>query len=114
MKIVVGAIPPSLNRFSGRKNIWEYRQLKSEWKRAISVLAKKIKHETFKKATVTITYYFPTRSRRDPDNYSGKMILDGLTCAGVIADDSFSCIELRICGEYDKRNPRTEIVIDKR
>ena len=49
--------------------------------------------------------------RRDPDNYSGKFILDGLVKAGIIADDSFSNIDLRLCGKVDKKNPRTEIEI---
>lgn len=34
-----------------------------------------------------------------------------MTHAGVIADDSFDHIELRLCGAYDKQNPRTEIEV---
>jgi len=34
-----------------------------------------------------------------------------MTAAGVIKDDSFDCIELRLRGGYDKANPRTEIDI---
>ena len=49
--------------------------------------------------------------RHDPDNYSGKFILDGLREAGIIEDDSFSNIELQLCGSYDKENPRTEIEV---
>ena len=60
-----------------------------------------------------LTYYFPTKGRRDPDNYSGKMILDGLTAAGIIADDSFGNITLELRGEYDRENPRTEIEIEE-
>ena len=111
MKLTIQAIPPSLNRFAGRKNDWEYRKQKAEWKQLVCVLAKAIKYTMFEKAIVTITYYFPTKCRHDPDNYAGKMILDGLTAAGVIADDSFSVIELRLRGEYDKDNPRTEITV---
>lgn len=31
--------------------------------------------------------------------------------AGIIKDDSFDCIELQLRGDYDKVNPRTEIVV---
>lgn len=58
-------------------------------------------------------HYFPTRHRHDPDNYNGKMLMDGLTDRGVIADDSFDHIELRLRGEYDRQNPRTEITIEE-
>ena len=39
------------------------------------------------------------------------MILDGLTAAGVITDDSFRCIELILKGECDRSNPRTEVEV---
>lgn len=64
------------------------------------------------RAVVTISYYFKSKGRRDPDNYSGKMLLDPLVKEGVIVDDSFDAIELRIKkGGVDKLNPRTEIEI---
>lgn len=64
-------------------------------------------------AIVTLRYYFPAATRRDPDNYSGKMILDGLTKAGIIQDDSFSHIRLELEGRVDRGNPRTEIEIEE-
>jgi crossover junction endodeoxyribonuclease RusA len=111
MKIIINAIPPSLNKFAGRKNYWEYRKVKEEWKELVYYTCKQQKYETLNKAIVTVTYYFPTKARRDPDNHAGKMILDGLTAAGVILDDSFDCIELRLRGGCDKENPRTEIEV---
>lgn len=111
MKITIQAIPPSLNRFAGRRNEWEYRKVKAEWKDMVYLKAKKERLVCLDKAVVTICYYFPTKARHDPDNYAGKVILDGLTAAGVIRDDSFDCIELRLCGGHDKANPRTEIEI---
>ena len=62
---------------------------------------------------MTITYFFPTRGRRDPDNYSGKFILDGLVQAGILRDDSFRCIDLRLRGDWDKQSPRTEIEVSE-
>jgi len=111
VKITIQAIPPSLNRFAGRRNEWEYRKVKAEWKDMVYIEAKKECPVCLGKAVVTISYYFPTKARHDPDNYAGKVILDGLTAAGVIRDDSFDCIELRLCGGHDKANPRTEIDI---
>lgn len=114
MKITIPMIPPSLNKFAGRQNVWEYRNAKQEWKEWICVMSKAKMNSFIEHAIVTITYYFPTKARHDPDNYAGKMILDGLTAAGVIKDDSFDCIELRLVGRYDKSNPRTEIEVEER
>ena len=111
MKITIDRIPPSLNKFAGRKNDREYQTLKRAWKELVYYTCKQQRYETLKNAIVTITYYFPTRARHDPDNYAGKLIMDGLTAAGVIEDDSFDCIELRLRGGYDKMNPRTEIEV---
>lgn len=108
MRIVIPGVPPSLNVYNGRKNVWQYRQDKKTWKELVMWHCKPPK-KPFEKAVIIITYYFKTKRRHDPDNYSGKFILDGLTGAGVIKDDDFSHIELRLCGGYDKKNPRTEI-----
>jgi len=107
----IPAIPPSLNKFAGRQNVHAYRRQKQEWKDMVKLLCRPVPAQPLERAIVTLTYYFPTRARRDSDNYAGKMILDGLTAAGIIADDSFNCIELVLRGEYDKANPRTEITV---
>lgn len=111
MHITIPAIPPSLNRFAGRQNNREYQRLKREWKDLVYCHCMPRPKKPLEKAVVTLTYYFPTRARRDPDNYSGKLILDGLTAAGVIVDDSFDRIELRLRGDYDKAAPRVEIEV---
>lgn len=115
MKIIINEIPPSDNRFKGRNNIWEYRTKKKDWIGIVgwATIGKRPK-KPYEKSTVTITYFFPTRGRRDPDNYSGKFILDGLVQAGIIKDDSFQCIDLRLKASYDKDNPRTEIEVEER
>ena len=60
---------------------------------------------------VIITYHFPDRRRRDPDNYSGKFLLDGLTKAKAIVDDSFDHISLlHRQGEVSSK-PYTEIEV---
>lgn len=99
----IDEIPPSLNRYAGRQNVWQYR--------LVSLTCRPKPKEPIKKAEVAITYYFADKRRRDPDNYAGKMILDGLTAAGVIIDDSFDCIQLVLGGRVDPKRPRTEINI---
>lgn len=104
-------IPPSLNKYAGRENVWAYRADKKQWEALCAVYCRPKPSETIKKCVVRITYFFRTRQRHDPDNYNGKFILDGLREAGIIEDDSFKNVELQLCGAYDKENPRTEIMI---
>ena len=104
-------IPPSLNKFAGRENVWAYRADKKQWQVLCAAYCRPKPPEPIKKCVVRITYFFRTRQRHDPDNYNGKFILDGLREAGIIEDDSFSNVELQLCGAYDKENPRTEIMI---
>lgn len=87
--------------------------MKRRWTDTICLLAKcQYKGEAYEKAEVVITYFFKDRRRRDPDNYSGKLILDGLTKAGVIKDDDFDHITLTVQkGGVDKNNPRTVIEV---
>lgn len=113
MKYVIPQIPPSGNRFAGRQNVWEYRAQKQRWKGLVALLCTPKPKAPLGRATVRITYFFPDRRRRDPDNYAGKMILDGLTDAGVIRDDSFDCIQLLLRGECDPDKPRTEIEVEE-
>lgn len=89
-------IPPSNNRFIGRENRWEYHQIKKQWARLIMACCQPKPPKPLEHAVVLLEYHFPDNRRRDPDNYSGKMILDGLTAAGIIKDDSFQCIDLHL------------------
>ncbi len=111
MKYIINEIPPSNNKFIGRTNRWEYQKVKKQWAELILFLCSPKPKTPIKKSVVRIKYYFKTRVRHDPDNYSGKMILDGLVKAGIIEDDSFGNITLELSGGYDKENPRTEIEI---
>ncbi|QUH21439.1 RusA family crossover junction endodeoxyribonuclease [Alkaliphilus sp. B6464] len=118
IKLVIPDIPPSNNKYMGRGSTrtqaFEYQNIKKHWADTIGWLVKKEKIDNaYKKAVVKITYYFPTKHRRDPDNYSGKFILDGLVRSGILVDDSFSNIELILKGDYDRSNPRTEIEIER-
>ena len=91
-----------------------YREQKERWHWLIKAALQKVKKPSvpYVRAVVKISYYFKSKGRRDPDNFSGKMILDPLVREGVLADDSFDNIELVLRkGGVDKFNPRTEIEI---
>ena len=91
-----------------------YREQKQRWHWLIKAALQKVNKPSvpFNRAVVTIVYYFKDNRRHDPDNYSGKMLLDPLVKEGVLVDDSFDNIELRIKkGGVDKLHPRTEIEV---
>lgn len=111
VKYIIEAIPPSNNKYIGRNMRWEYQNVKKQWAKLIFYACRPKPPKPFEKAVVTLTYYFKDKRRRDPDNFSGKMLLDGLVNAGILADDSFSNIDLVLQGKHDKNNPRTEIYI---
>ena len=113
MKLVIPEIPPSNNKYIGRDQRWAYQAEKQRWHWLIVAALPGRPAVPMERAKVQITYYFPTRGRRDPDNYAGKMLLDPLVRLGVLADDSFGHIELVLVGRYDKDNPRTEIVVEE-
>lgn len=110
-KYTIPYIPPSLNEYAGRQNVWDYRKAKKEWENYIFLLCRPHPPKPIPKSIVTLEYFFKTKTRHDADNYNGKMILDGLTRAGIIKDDSFDCIDLVLKGNYDPKNARTEITI---
>ena len=114
VKITINEIPPSNNKYMGNShNFNEYRREKERWHWLIrGSLNKALKpQKPLERAIVNITYYFKDRRRRDPDNYSGKMLLDPLVREGILIDDSFDVVTLVLDGKVDKENPRTEIEI---
>ena len=112
-KYVFPGIPPSNNKFIGRRNSWEYRRVKQEWEQLIFYNCRRhLPPRPIAIVEITIDYYFPDRRRRDPDNYSGKMLLDGLRKAGVIEDDSFNNIpEIHYHQHCSKEVPRTVVTV---
>lgn len=116
MRIVINGVPPSLNEFVGR-NPEGYRAAKREWTALAYYKSKAAKDRPatpYQHAEVTVTYYFRDKRRHDADNYNGKLFMDGLTKAGVIADDDFEHITTRFIGRVDKHFPRTEIEVIER
>ncbi|SHH06178.1 RusA family crossover junction endodeoxyribonuclease [Tepidibacter thalassicus] len=112
IKVIIKDIPPSNNKYMGNSHSFQkYRVEKQKWELLVRAGIKNKPPVPIKKAIVKITYYFKDRRRHDPDNYSGKFLLDGLVKSGVLEDDSFNNIDLILKGDYDKNNPRTEIDI---
>lgn len=110
--IVVDGTPPSNNKYMGNsRDFNEYRREKQLWAWKIKAAIKTRPGKPLESAIVHIRYFFKTKGRRDPDNFSGKMILDPLVREGILVDDSFANIQLVLSADVDKKNPRTEITI---
>lgn len=74
---------------------------------------KKLGYENLKlnKFDMIIKIYKKTRVRSDCDNYSPKFWNDGLTESGFIIDDDYKHMRSILTTiEYDKENPRTELI----
>lgn len=110
-KYIIPEIPPSLNKYLGRENSWDYRNTKTEWLKKIAFYCIPKPREPLEKAVVTLFFHFKDKRRRDLDNYL-KFVLDGLTAAGIIRDDNFETIELRLKGAADKKGI-TEIFVEE-
>ena len=111
IKLTLPILPPTINKYIGRSNIWEYQKDKKQVHQAIKMLTIG-KNYSIDKCKMTIIYYFKDKRRHDPANYD-KFILDGLVEANIITDDNYSVItEFTTIGKYDKENPRTEIIIE--
>ena len=114
MKLIINEIPPTINKYIGRDNRWQYQADKKKYHKAVLEAIKKVPYEQYNKCEMTIIFYFKDRRKHDPCNYS-KFLLDGLVEAGVIKDDCFQCIEnYSEIGAYDKENPRVEVFILER
>lgn len=104
-------VPPSINKYIGRTNKWEYQKDKKEYAQIIKMCCNPKPKEPFDRVCVTIRYYFKDNTRRDLDNYI-KFINDGLVKAGILADDCWQSIELFLEANIDRTNPRVEIMIE--
>lgn len=109
--ICIPTLPPSLNEWS-RKH-WRVRhRAVEEMTNNLRLLALAVNMPKIERAEVRLVYYFRDRRRRDPDNYAGKFILDGLRKAGIISDDNAGVLRLPQ-PEFmvDRQAPRTEVWI---
>lgn len=115
MHITIPDIPPSNNTYLGNShNFNAYRREKEKWYYLVRAAIGELPKEPMAQANVRIVYYFADARRRDPDNYSGKMILDPLVRLGVLSDDSFDSINLTVIkGGIDRIRPRIEVFVEE-
>ena len=110
MKITINALPPTINKYIGRDNRWQYQKDKKAYHEAV-VMSTIGLNPLYDKCKIKVTYYFKDKRRHDPANYD-KMLLDGLVEANILKDDNYDVIEeYTTIGSYDKNNPRVEVDI---
>lgn len=108
-------IPPSFNYFTSIKRIVQ-NSLKQKYKEFSIWLASyyNIADLNLNKAEFEYTFFFPDHRRRDFDNLllTPKLINDGFVTANVLIDDNGENLLLKFNPfQYDKLNPRVEIII---
>ena len=113
ISLTIPELHPSLNEWAIK---WHYRKRyreKKRWETMVGWIAKRTP-PMIGTVDIVTTYYFPTKRARDRDNYAPKFIMDALVKAGIIEDDNCNVInDQRVVIDYDKKNPRTEVLITK-
>ena len=112
-RYTIPAGPPSNNEYIGRNNRWRYQEIKKRWALLVAAYCHPRPPAPLERSKVLVTYYFPDKRRRDPDNYAPKMILDGMVRCGIILDDSFRNIDLSLCAEFGSKGAKTEIIVEE-
>lgn len=112
-KLTIDGIPPSNNKYMGKTyHFAQYQDKKREWHWRVKAAIKERLKVPFERAVVKLTYHFRDKTRRDPDNYSGKFVLDALVKEGIIKDDSFNCITLILeQGEPNAKRPCVDVEV---
>lgn len=132
IKMNIMDIPSSNNKYQGQgsksKAIRDYPIEKKLWVQLIwiqksmmkasgELTKEQLQQLPLQQATIILHYHFRTHIRRDPDNYSGKVILDALKDQGFITDDSFKEIDIfpmADFGIHKKDNIDIYIIPEKR
>lgn len=110
-------IPPSFNYFTSIKRIVQ-NSLKQQYKEFSIWLANyyNIADLNINKAKITYRFFFKDHRRRDFDNLllTPKLINDGFVEAKVLIDDNGENLSIEFMPfEYDKENPRVEMILEK-
>lgn len=106
-------IHPSLNQWMILPRI-QMNTLKQKWKDFGKFVIKKhgLENKMLENFEIEFSVFMPTKRRIDPDNTCPKFLLDAFTESGFIVDDDSKHLHsLTLQCDYDKDNPRTEIVI---
>jgi Holliday junction resolvase RusA-like endonuclease len=106
----------SVNRATGRPFLRSAPAVKNWQEIALQYLTKQFRdfRMTNYPIDLTVVVYYGNKRRHDLDNALGT-IMDALTAAKIIEDDSTAyveCVTIQF-GGYDKTNPRAEIYFDE-
>ena len=74
MKLIIKKIPPTINKYIGRSNIWEYQKDKKEYHNIVRLSTIGV-NPKFESCKIKVTYYFKDKRRHDPSNYD-KFLLE--------------------------------------
>ena len=113
LRIVIPDIPPSNNAYLGRDTRWGYQKDKSGWLMKVRAAIRKRPQKPIHHAYIHIHYDYTDNRRRDPDNYSGKFLLDALVREKIIEDDSFQHIDLVLTASFKQPKKQTVITIEE-
>lgn len=110
VKITVPLVPVSVNHYKlrTRRGVTFVSKEAIAYKKAVGICAAG-KSVTAKSYVVYIGVYLGKKGKGDVDNFC-KVVLDGLTAAGVIHSDA-AIRSLTVEKFRDVNNPRTEIVV---
>jgi crossover junction endodeoxyribonuclease RusA len=120
LKLTINDIPSSNNATQGKggvKRAFEYSKEKKMWAGYFQALRMRMREQLkgmelpLTEATIIMVHNFKTRARRDPDNFSGKHLLDGLTAAGFLSDDSFKEIDIIPLATFGNEKASVDIYI---
>ena len=113
VKPIISPIHPSLNKWI-IMNRMAMNSTKAKWKEFIVwfVEDQKLTNRLISRCSMIFIDYFKTKIRKDTDNTVPKFILDGFVVSKLIIDDDSSHLtSLTLMCDYDRENPRTEIII---
>jgi crossover junction endodeoxyribonuclease RusA len=113
MPLPAAALSPNARVHWARKARVVKHQRQVAWVLAVKAMREAgIRAPFWERAEAEVTFYWPTRHKRDRDNAAARLksYVDGIADAGVLADDA-GLVHLPVRMEYDKANPRVEIII---
>lgn len=122
LKISVNIFPPKVRvhpellYLKNKRGPSTYSQVRDLWFSTIMNLLQHNKDrlaglQTFTKALVWFTFFFPDEKIRDVDNFSVKLVNDALVKCKILKDDDHRIVGVVVRAAVDHVNPRTEIVI---
>lgn len=118
LKIFIGEFPPLGKVFAAPAYAREvsYAKIREYWVGLVAGALKRLTSQgvavpSFHKAVVIFTFCFKDSLRRDPDRFQVKFILDALTWAGVLQDDSIDHTVVILRGVTGSSAAGTEILV---